>query len=143
MDIEIIEAKAFGDIVFLLSEMGEQYVCYAYSSSSGNQQAELLPYEIGSAVFPKMRRPYLQTPHNGTETSRKAARADFTSIKQRIYFYIAQNVDVTTEDVCKSLNVRHQTASARISDLWREGKIERTGSRKVSSGTPQFTYSVV
>jgi len=143
MEIEVIDQKIFGDIAFILSELGDQYVCYAHSIGNPSSQAALLPYEIGAAVFPRMRRPYEETPHNGTKTSKQAAQGNFTSIRDKIYFYIGTHVDVTTEEVEKNLDLKHQTASARISELWREGKIERTGVRRNSTGSSQFTYSVV
>ena len=74
----------------------------------------------------------------GSETSRAAAASmvPFTStIKERVFDCIASLVGgATCDEIEAALNLRHQTASARIRELALAKRIKAKGTRKTRSG---------
>jgi hypothetical protein len=55
------------------------------------------------------------------------------SIIGRILRELDERGGMTTEELCIALNGRHQTISARIHELWRNGWLRIAGERKTSS----------
>lgn len=72
------------------------------------------------------------------ETSVEAAesmREGAAALRAKVYRCIAQAKDgATCDEVEVALNLRHQTASARVNELMRSGEIVESGRRPTRSG---------
>jgi predicted ArsR family transcriptional regulator len=81
--------------------------------------------------------------HGGNEQS-EAAHASIApragTIRARVRAYIAAHPGATCEQVEIALGLKHQTASARLSELKRDGDIRVTGTRRISSGCSAAKY---
>jgi len=63
------------------------------------------------------------------------------SIRERIFTLISQHPGLLTcEDIESILGLKHQTASARISELKRDNRITITGEKKITSGCTAALY---
>jgi predicted HTH transcriptional regulator len=51
--------------------------------------------------------------------------------------------DLTCEELENFTGLSHQTCSARLSELKRDGRIKQVGTRKTRSGSPAAVYQVV
>ncbi len=49
----------------------------------------------------------------------------------------------TTDEVEKATGLSHQTASARVNELWNEGKLEIAGQRPTRYGRPARVYHYI
>ncbi len=77
-----------------------------------------------------------QPPSNGTRESREAARAvepHTPAMRHAIVALLAQEPGLTCEDIVTRLSFKHQTASARLNDLYRDGRV-RFDSRRGARG---------
>ena len=74
--------------------------------------------------------------------SRKKIKVDTRSIKQKILDQIAHTPDITCEALEYMLLLKHQTCSARISELKRSGAIFISGEEETTSGCKAATYKV-
>jgi hypothetical protein len=64
-------------------------------------------------------------------------------MRERIYRLISLHPGLLTcEDIESILELKHQTASARISELKRDLRITITGEKKVTSGCTAALYGV-
>ncbi len=84
-------------------------------------------------------------PHNGTDTSRAAAkqwRQKARGDVRRVFECIEQSArGMTCDEVETTLQLRHQTASARIRDLVLAGAVIDTGiRRKTRTGSSARVY---
>lgn len=91
-------------------------------------------------LTPGRRRPRLpkSPPHNGTDTSRAAARsvkAAAPTIADNVLVLIQEQGGLTCWEVEQHTDLKHQTASARIWELRQAGLIKDSGvKRKTASG---------
>lgn len=53
-----------------------------------------------------------------------------TTDKQRVYQEIKKNPNITLRELCKTLKMKHQTVSARLSDLLDLGVVEICGTKE-------------
>lgn len=80
--------------------------------------------------------------HGGNPQSEEAQRRHGKrrmSQKKRVYLYIHERGSdgATCEEIEQALGLRHQTCSARVSDLKRDGLIRETGKKRMTStGSP-------
>lgn len=85
-------------------------------------------------------------PHNGTDTSREAARSmEYLAPRDRarVLAHIRHCGGCTCDEVEAALRLSHQTASARINDLLRSEDIHDSGGRRVTrSGRKARVYVV-
>ena len=86
-------------------------------------------------------------PHNGTPTSRMAAAslADLLiGLRGQVYSYVQSCPDgATCDEVEEALDLRHQTASARLNELHRRyGALVQDGTRRTRSGRLAGVYRV-
>ena len=79
---------------------------------------------------------YLYPPFNWTDTSKAAAasmESETSTIRGRIYRYMESVgfAGITSDEVEERLNLRHQTAAARLTELWHTlHLIEDSGRRR-------------
>ncbi len=86
--------------------------------------------------------------HGGVATSVAANRSiapDKASLRELILAQIRlmSPIGSTCEDVERNCGLSHQTASARISELLRDGLIEARGCRQTASGRMARVYFIV
>lgn len=74
----------------------------------------------------------------------KVASKGKVSNRQRILseFHFGSGRDLTCEEIENITNLSHQTCSARLSELRREGKIKIVGERKTRSGSSAAVYQI-
>lgn len=90
-------------------------------------------------------------PHNGTPTSKEAAESltpeTLKGLRAKVYNLIAARSFIgngtTSDDIERILDMRHQTASARVNELANGGLIEGRGRRTTRSGRSAVAYWVV
>lgn len=83
--------------------------------------------------------------HKGNPKSvaaHRKIRADKRSIRQKILDQIGLTPDITCEALEFMLLLKHQTCSARISELKRDGLIYISGEEETLSGCKAATYKV-
>jgi len=68
--------------------------------------------------------------------------ADKRPMREKIFDLIAHRQNPTCEEIEIALGLKHQTVSARISELKRDGRIIITGERETLSGCTAATYGV-
>ena len=84
--------------------------------------------------------------HRGNAESVKAyAKAAKTrgNKQDHILYFIDTSMGLTCEDIESATGWKHQTVSARISELKRDGKIKVIGKRKTESGCKAAVYGPV
>jgi predicted HTH transcriptional regulator len=86
--------------------------------------------------------------HRGNPQSvaaNKVAHKFKLSARQRILHVFAtpNQRHWTCEEIEGASGLSHQTCSARLSELKRDGKIKQIGTRKTRSGSPAAIYQVV
>lgn len=85
-------------------------------------------------------------PHNNTETSKKAADSMKSHTGRLRMEIVAELVKHDSGLTCDQLEVllemSHQTCSARVSELYRDGRIFRDGKRPTRSGRSAFVYKI-
>jgi DNA-binding Lrp family transcriptional regulator len=99
--------------------------------------------DIGG-LFPK--RDITENYHRGNPQSieaNKVAAKYKLSARQRILEELQGDSELTCEDLEAFTKLSHQTCSARISDLKREGKIKQIGIRNTRSGSPAAVYQAI
>lgn len=72
-------------------------------------------------------------PHNGTDTSRKAASSMIghaRTLRRRIVMEISRRSSATCDEIEIALGLSHQTASARIRELTQDGLLRVTSKRR-------------
>lgn len=77
------------------------------------------------------------------ETSRQAHKSiDAATLRGKIRQWISQQADgATCDEVEQQLRMRHQTASARIRELYRAGDLRDSGKRRPTrSGRPAIVW---
>jgi len=85
-------------------------------------------------------------PHNGVDTSVAAAHSMVdlgARLRLEVYSFIAEcgQTGATCEEVEQALNMKHQTASARVNELANGGHITNSGrKRSTSSGRPAIVW---
>ena len=85
--------------------------------------------------------------HRGADTS-VAANTSIAGVKgelrKQVYQLVKQSpCGITCEEIERALGMKHQTASARIAELRRDGFIVDTGRRQpTTSGRPARVYEV-
>lgn len=74
--------------------------------------------------------------HGGADTSVEAFKSVSASarasIRRTIYHYIREHSGATCDEVEQALDLPHQTASARIRELAKDGLIADTGARRAT-----------
>ena len=85
--------------------------------------------------------------HKGADTSNIAYSSTPSSIRSNHKIMILETIydlgDATCDEIEKCLNLNHQSASARITELKVEGKIYDTGTRRLTkSGKPARVYAI-
>jgi len=93
---------------------------------------------------------YLYPPANWTDTSQAAAESmkdETSTIRGKIYAYMVSLgwIGTTSDEVEVRLNLRHQTAAARLTELWHTlHVIEDSGRRRPTrSGRKAIVFVVV
>lgn len=74
---------------------------------------------------------YDHVPHNGVDTSIAAAKSLYRSVsgaRAKVLCEVARLIQATSDDVERTLGLKHQTVSARLYDLRHGGYLEYTGS---------------
>ncbi len=96
----------------------------------------------------------MNAPHNGTETSQEAAKSIgdlLPGIRKTVYELLKEfPCGLTCDEVEQRLNVRHQTASARLNELQETGhaslrinpETKKPFTRKTRSGRNARIYFV-
>ena len=82
-------------------------------------------------------------PSNGTETSDIAADSIEVlraGMQTAVYLCICEHGPITCDGVEVLLEGRHQTISARITELYNSGLVQRQNKLPTRSGRPAFTY---
>jgi hypothetical protein len=85
-------------------------------------------------------------PHNGVSTSMRAAESMYDlggRLRFEVYSFIAQCgwVGATCDEIEQALNMKHQTASARVNELMNGGHIHNSGrKRSTSSGRAAIVW---
>lgn len=93
-------------------------------------------------------KPIPSPPHNHTPTSKTAANAisrRAPSLRELVFNYIASRGPngSTADEVCAALDMWPQTATPRINELAKAGRIFKTGrTRLTRSGCPAFVWTV-
>ncbi len=87
-----------------------------------------------------------ELPHNGVETSVEAAEtmlSPASAIREQVFAYVKERgwTGAICDEAEVSLNISHQTCSARFRELQLAGRIRKTeGKRKTRSGRNAFIY---
>lgn len=87
-----------------------------------------------------------EPPHNGVATSVEAAESVAALVPDQgdRILRALRNRPMTCDELEVALNLRHQTASARLNMLARAGLIHRPGSKRPTrSGRSAFVWEVV
>ena len=82
--------------------------------------------------------------HKGNKNSKNAHAAikkHKQSISKQIFELLMWSLEgLTYEEICLQLDIKPQTASARLADLKKAEKISEVGTRKLSSGVSAAVY---
>lgn len=90
----------------------------------------------------KQRRKQISTPaaapHNGVDTSARAAQSIYDlggRLRFEVYCFISQCgwAGATCDEIEQALNMKHQTASARVNELMTGGHIVNSGRKRATS----------
>lgn len=76
---------------------------------------------------------------NAAHRSIKGAKNDMYA---RILGLLQQRGDFTCEEIEDRLAMRHQTCSARLTELYAKGRVDRIGKRPTSSGRLAHIYRI-
>lgn len=90
---------------------------------------------------PGLRAPYVR----GSDTSKAAAESVQPiqgDLRRRVYESIARagSRGMTCDEVEQATNLKHQTASARVRELFQLGRLRKVGKRPTSSGRQAWIY---
>ena|SRR3990167_1207979 len=84
--------------------------------------------------------------HGGADTSADAhqstSAADRETLRRRVLEFVATHAGATCENVEDALGLAHQSASARLSELLKENRIEIIGKGVTRSNRSCRTYGV-
>lgn len=87
-------------------------------------------------LTPTKRRSLKLPPHNGTSTSVGASQSVSTissTLREQVFTFIKANGGKTCYEVETAMELRHQTASARIWELRHLGLVRDSGERRKTS----------
>jgi predicted HTH transcriptional regulator len=112
-----------------------------YDNPYGGIKTQEAPTTDGLPLFDICR-----SRHQGNQFSEAANESisrEKSKLCEQVYELIAQSHGLTCEDVEATLSLSHQTASARISELKKAGRVGVSGTRKTKSGRNAGVYRVI